>query len=127
MPSVSADDLSNLLNIAGAVTDTILEAMIDGAIDRLNRYGTSISNMSGTAGSKTVSLTSAQRGAVLEVASAIYSISKSSGSSSTSLSIGGLSTSESSAQGNTIFESMVKEAARQLLLEDAEYGTAFLR
>lgn len=48
------------------------EYIIDQAINWLNRYGTSLSNMSGTAGSKTVSLTSQEEGVVFETARLVY-------------------------------------------------------
>jgi len=74
MVSVEHGDLQNLL---GALSDATLpparaENLIDQAIDMLNMHGLSISNMSGSEGSKTVTLTSGQRGAVLELGAMIY-------------------------------------------------------
>jgi len=63
-----------VLNLSvGDVSAIKTEALIDQAIDLLNLYANqSISNMAGTAGSKTVTLTSRQRAAVFEVAKAVY-------------------------------------------------------
>lgn len=122
MTTITASDLDSLLNLDGEVDDDILEAMIDAAIDRLNLYGTDLPNLTGTAGSKTVSVTSAERGAILQVASAVYSVSKSTGSTSTSRGIGGLNISESSSQGNRMLEDMVKDAAARLKELDVSYG-----
>lgn len=74
MVSVSYSDLHNLLNLSvGDISAAKTEALLDQAIDLLNLYANqSLSNMSGDAGSKTVTLTSKQRGAVLEVAKAVY-------------------------------------------------------
>src|SRR4030067_765613 len=122
MTTITASDLDSLLNLDGEVDDDILEAMIDAAIDRLNLYGTDLPTLTGTAGSKTVSVTSAERGAILQVASAVYSVSKSTGSTSTSRGIGGLNISESSSQGNRMLEDMVKDAAARLKELDVSYG-----
>jgi hypothetical protein len=76
--------LQNVLNIdTDDVTAANTENLIDQAIHLLNLAGahvandrsvsyTDITNLSGTAGSKTVTLTSAQAGAVTEVAKAVY-------------------------------------------------------
>ena len=71
MASVTATDFINVMNITDSATN--MEPVLDLAIDTLNLYGAaSISNMSGDAGSKTVSLTSKQRGAVFHLARMIY-------------------------------------------------------
>ena len=54
-------------------TATIWETLIDGGINLLNTYGANITNLSGTAGSKSVSLTSAEAGAVMAMTQQIYS------------------------------------------------------
>lgn len=70
MASVSASDFKNVMNIT--TSDEDLEYVIDLAIDALNIFGAALSNMSGTAGSKTVSLTSSQRGGVFMVAREVF-------------------------------------------------------
>lgn len=74
MVSVAYSDLHNVLNLTVSdITAVKTEALLDQAIDLLNLYANqSISNMAGSGGSKTVTLTSKQRGAVFEVAKAIY-------------------------------------------------------
>jgi len=72
MATIQASDLNTLLNLAGGVADETLEAILDQAIDMLNLYGADLPNMTGTAGSKTVSLEGKERGAVFIVARAVY-------------------------------------------------------
>ncbi len=55
------------------ITATNAEVVLDGAINTLNVFGAGISNLSGTAGSKSGSYTSAQVGAIMAVAQQIYS------------------------------------------------------
>lgn len=73
MVSVKASDWKNVMNLDTEISDTKAEYVLDLAIDTLNIYGASLSNMTGaTAGSKTVTLTSKQRGAVFQAARVIY-------------------------------------------------------
>jgi hypothetical protein len=77
MVSVAYTDFHNVMNLSttgnNAITAVNTENLLDYAIDLLNIYSNSgISNMSGAAGSKTVTLTSAQRGAVFMVGRALY-------------------------------------------------------
>jgi hypothetical protein len=72
MVSVSASDFDAVLNLAGSPSATVLETILDLAIDSLNIYGASLSNMSGTVGSKTVTLETKERGAVFIVAREIF-------------------------------------------------------
>lgn len=71
MTDVSASDWRNVMNLP-ALSDEDAEYILDLSIDALNIYGASLSNMTGDAGSKTVSLTSQQRGGVFMVARAVY-------------------------------------------------------
>jgi hypothetical protein len=84
MVTYTYSTLQSLINIdTDDVTAANTENMIDQAIHLINLAGahvandrsvsyTDITNLSGTAGSKTVTLTSAQAGAVTEVAKAVY-------------------------------------------------------
>ncbi len=74
MPSVTYSTLTTILNITvpGDIAATEAEALIDHAANTLNIFGADISNMSGTAGSKTVGLDSEEAGAVIEIASDLY-------------------------------------------------------
>jgi len=71
---VNAATLQSLLHITDqTISATDAENIIDQAIDQANGYlQLAMSNMSGTAGSKTVALTSAQRGLVMGVAMSLY-------------------------------------------------------
>jgi len=73
MVSVTYQDLHDLINVTTSdITAAKTEDLIDHAIDLLNAHGVGLSNMAGSAGSKTVTLTSAQRGAILNLARMIY-------------------------------------------------------
>ena len=71
MASVTGDDFRNVMNLV-SMSDENAEYILDFAIDLLNIYDVQLSNMSGSAGSKTVTLTSKQRGGVFLVARAVY-------------------------------------------------------
>jgi len=74
MVSVSYTDIHNPMNLTtNDITAAETEALIDLAIDLLNLFSdAAMSNMSGVAGSKTVTLTAAQRGAVTLVTRDLY-------------------------------------------------------
>ena len=72
MGSFSADDLDKMLKLNEQIDFEDLEALIDAAIDTLNLFGAAIDNLSGVAGEKTVTVTSKERGAVLQSARAVY-------------------------------------------------------
>jgi len=73
MASVTASDFKNAMHLGDTISDTNIEYMFDWAIDTLNLYGAeAIDNMTGDAGSKTVTLTSRQRGGVFHVLRIIY-------------------------------------------------------
>lgn len=73
MTSVSGQDFINVMDLPAEFTKTHAEYVLDLAIDTLNLFGATLPNMNGgDAGSKTVDLTSKQRGAVFYAARAIY-------------------------------------------------------
>jgi len=124
LPSVTASTLDLLLNLASGVPDATLEEILDLAIDLINLYSrVGLPNMTGTAGSKTVSLESREKGAVLSVAAAVYSnMYVSSGSQSSSFSLGALATSTSNAASNAAVDLAVKEASRSLAELEVDVG-----
>ena len=54
------------------VSAETLETIIDLAIDALNLFGADLGNLTGTAGAKSLSCSSAEKGAILIVARAVY-------------------------------------------------------
>jgi len=109
-----------VLNLDSTFDDATMEGLIDQAIDMLNLYGINVDlpNMTGTAGSKTVSLTSPQQGAVVMITRVVYSqfYERADGS----MTFGGVTVSASDMMGNTVVIRTVKEAAR--LLYKHEHG-----
>jgi hypothetical protein len=75
MATITYSTLTDLLDLSVPtdITAANAEKIIDQAIDLLNLYGNlDLPNMSGTAGAKSVSVESRQRGAILSVARAVY-------------------------------------------------------
>jgi hypothetical protein len=54
------------------ITATNAEIVLDGGINLLNTFGAGITNLTGVAGTKTGSYTSAQAGAIMAIAQQIY-------------------------------------------------------
>ena len=76
MVSVTASTFKDLINNSDLANATA-EKIIDQAADSLNVYleeNNQLPNMSGTAGSKTVSVSSAQRGALMNMAREVYAV-----------------------------------------------------
>lgn len=74
MVSVTYSSFHSVMNLTiGDIPAVNTENLLDWAIDTINLYGNvSITNMAGVAGSKTVTLTSKQRGAVFLMAKFLY-------------------------------------------------------
>ena len=125
MATITASDLDSRLHLEDAVDEEDLEILIDGAIDLLNVYllkhGKSIGNMTGTAGSKTVTVTSAEKGAIMMVACSLYSRDyKTSGSQSESSGLGPASYSTNAASTSNASELLASELASNLAIEEME-------
>jgi hypothetical protein len=131
MATITASTLSTLLHLGSDLENDELEAIIDAAIDKLNvylyRYGLEISSMSGTSGSKSWAGTSAEKGAIMTVASKIYSRDYVlSSSQSESVGLGpasySVSSSASSSAGGGSVEESAKDLAVQLREVEVSYG-----
>jgi len=113
MVSVSYTDFHTPLDLTTTkLTAAETEALLDFAIDLLNLYSNAaMDNMSGTSGSKTVTLMGAQRGAVLFVARALY---ESGFKGVNTASIGSLSSTPVDVLANPTIERMIKLQAKRL-------------
>lgn len=102
-------------NINATYTATKWEACIDQAIDKINGYARTalMTNMTGAAGSKTVTVTSMQAGFIRDLAAAIYANMQNAGAASKSLGVGPFNESSSSntSTGATQVDDMAKAAA----------------
>ena len=116
MVTITGSDFKGLIQDA-SISDTNAEKIVDEAIDLLNLYGEDLdlSNLSGTAGSKTVAVTSKKRGAIYLFARAVYATFWMNASNA-NVGIGGLSVTLGEVMGNPITFGALKEAA-QLLRE----------
>lgn len=123
MVAVTADTFKDLMNKPG-LNSEVVEKILDMAVNCLNLYGQlDMSNMAGTAGSKTLNLTSQQNAALLIVARAVYyAFFK----GLDNVAIAGQSvTNPSDLMANSVVYDSLREAAR--LLQEPEYTRAFLR
>jgi len=120
MVSVSAEDLDAVLNLSGGVSDENLEAILDLAIDTLNLFGAFITNMSGVAGEKTVTVTSKEKAAVFIGARAIYYAFFKGIESAV---IAGQSITKSDIMSNTEVMNTIRQAAKRL---EQHEGVAFV-
>ena len=119
MVDITASSFKTLINDAG-IADATAESLIDQAVHLLNLYGADdIPTMTGTAGSKTLSVTSQQAGAIQLVAREMYDeLFK--GKEITT--VQGISVSTPAVLGNPTILQAIKEAARQLSEFDVDYG-----
>ena len=110
--TVNAASLTTLVN-DDEITDESAEVLIDHAINLLVSYDAALSNLVGLPGAKSGTYTQKEAGAILELAVAIYSQTYvQAGASSSTVGIGGLSSSQSSSSGGKV--SMITELARVL-------------
>ena len=120
MATLTYSTLDTLLNLNSGVPAATLEEILDCAIDALNLYSRGdLPNMSGTAGSKSVSLDSGQAGAVKLVARAIYHGFYKGIDTTT---IQGMTLTAGDVLGNPAVLATLKEAARQLAEPDVDVG-----
>jgi hypothetical protein len=93
MATINAATLQDQLDDAD-LADEDAEVIIDDAVDTLNAVlhssGQELANMTGTAGSKTLSVESYQKGAIMQVAKRIYAMRKNP-SATNSQGVGGVS------------------------------------
>ena len=119
MVTVNADTFIKIFNVAD-FDDEHAEAIIDLAIHAVNNISKAdLSNMSGTAGSKTVNLESEEVWAVMAAAYAIYNNFY---KGRTTAVTQGQSISIGEVMGNPTVMDAVERAARQLAELDVSYG-----
>lgn len=117
MVSLTAATVKLILNDS-AISDTDMEILMDVAVDLLNLYGAEISNMTGAAGTKTVSVESKQKGALMIATRAIY---YGFWKGIENVGISSLSVSVSDVLANPAVISSIKDAAARL--KEIEVGT----
>jgi len=114
MVSVTYSSLTGLLNldVPGDLSAAQAEDILDMAINQINLFANvSVSNMSGTAGSKTVTLTRSQWAAVYLVARVLY---ESGFKGVDGASTGGVTDSPSDPMSNRAVMDMVQQACSML-------------
>ncbi len=119
MVNVTATDFKSLINDAG-LSDANAELLIDQAVNRLNIYGADLPNMTGTAGTKTLSCESNQAGAIYEAARLVYHGYYK--GQEAGIGISGLSISTQNMLNNPTVEAVIEKLAKQLVDFDVEVG-----
>jgi len=121
--TITASTLQTLLNV-NTLAEATCEAIIDQAVDLINLHSRAdLPNMTGTAGSKTLSVESRAKGAIMLVAAAVYSnLYVSSGSQSSTYTLGNMSLSQSAASSTGAVDTAVDKAARLLAEPEVDYG-----
>ena len=123
MVNVSASDFKNVID-QQSLTNQNVEYIIDLAIDSLNIFGATLTNMTGTAGTKTVDLTSQQRGAVFIVAREIYNkFWKGAGTATTT---GGFTVTVGDLLNDNDLASLLEKLGEKLAMSSATAGVAFV-
>lgn len=119
MVTITASD-TYFTNIDSTYAASKWEACIDQAVDKINGYARDdiLPNMSGTAGSKTLTVTSGQAGFIREVAVAIYTKNKTGGLKTSSTNMGVINVSSNIDD----LEALAKTAAATLREIDVSIG-----
>jgi len=119
MVSLTATLFKALINDSD-ISDTNAEYIIDLAISEINLHSDAdLALMSGTAGSKTVSLESKEYASVMEAARAIYQSFYKGVETST---VGGMTITSPDLQSNPVVQATIEKAARRLAELDVDYG-----
>ena len=117
--NLTAAIFQSIVNDAG-MSAIHAEYIIDAALSQLSLHsGEALPTMGGTAGSKTVSLTQPQYGAVIFVAEVIYNDVYKGRETAT---IQGLTTGRPNLEGNPTIQAAIEKAARHLAEFDVDYG-----
>jgi len=96
------------------ILDATVETLVDAVVDELNLNGCNISNMDGTAGSKTITLTSAQKGAIRSIFRCMYA-SWHKNASNQNAGISPLTLSNIDLMSNPVILNMIRQVASQLI------------
>lgn len=120
MSQTALQILAPLKLAVASVTATEQETFIDSAIDELNLAGApTITNMAGTAGAKTATLTSKQRAAILRIARAVYSSYFKNADGTLQVNVGNIGLTSQDMMSNPTVLSEIKYAAK-CLRDDGE-------
>ena len=121
--TITGDTILNLLKNPTGITTTHGEIVTDQAIDHLNIYlflndGDTLSNLDGVDGSKTLNVSSRERGAIMIVARIVYmSFLRQHGTTSN---IGSLGSSTTDLMADPTSVAVIKEVAESLVKGEEE-------
>lgn len=119
MPTVTETTLSDIVD--STMSAIVAENILDAAANKITAHGYAIGNLTGTAGSKSKSVTQAELGWLQTVAIAIYAKDyKQGGANSQSTGLGNLSTVTSAGDSDALAE----QAAKQL--NQTDWNRAFI-
>lgn len=102
------------------ITDANTEILFDAAANTYNIFGCDVPNMTGTAGSKTVTYTPGQKGAVFQGARVIYVSFYKNPANQSPAAMGQVNLSSQDLMSNSTVWGMLKEIAAELKDQEAE-------
>jgi len=116
LATINAASLKSLVNDTTMAASSA-EEIIDQSINELDTFGLALTNMTGVAGTKTLTVTSAEKGAILALAMEYYQYYRSSGSSATSVNVSGLGYSTNTSTGGSMgrIHEVAEKLAQQLM------------
>jgi hypothetical protein len=118
-------EFKSIINDA-SISDANTENLFDAAANTYNIFGCGVPIMTGTAGGKVVTYTSAQKGAVFQGARILYVSFYKNAANTPSTGVGSLSLTSADLMSNSGIWNMLKDIAAELKAQSATYpGIAF--
>lgn len=103
------------------IDDTVIESLFDLAANSLNIFGCNVPNMAGAAGSKTVTYTSPQKGAIYQISRVVYASFYKNASNQPTTNFGGIGLSNLDLMSNSTVWNMIKDIALELKGQEATF------
>jgi hypothetical protein len=97
-----------------SIPDASVEDLTDAVVDELNLHGLALANMAGSAGSKTITLTSAEKAAIRRIFRCIYASWYKNAAATASTSIGNVSLASSDLISQPEVQKMITQTATLL-------------
>lgn len=113
-------EFKNIINNS-TITDATVENLFDLIANTYNIFGNTVPNMAGTAGGKTVTYTSAEKGAVFQGARVVFVSFYMNAENKPTQAIGAISEGNVDLMSNTTVWGMLKDIAAELKAQSSTY------
>jgi len=97
------------------IADATVESLVDAVIDELNLHGLTLDNMAGTAGSKTITLTSSEKAAVRRIFRVMYASWHKNAAANASVNVGAIGLAVPDLISRPEVQAMINQTASLLL------------